>query len=216
MDKRSVSTLGDNCGIVPHPHSHPREYWQPGSGMRCWWQRGEQSYQMLERPLKAWRLEVGPTWCTSGNFSQLPGIWGNGEQTQQIWRNGEQTQQTAFENYTNFANRGKTEKGAQYPQNLARKVSWCSRGQNNALPNCLHLESTLKCAELFEINQMVWCSQWRTRGFPDGSAIKNPPAKAGDTGSIPCGNPLEKKTAIHPVFLFVKSCGQKSLVGYSP
>lgn len=70
MDKRSVSTLGDNCGIVPHPHSHPREHWRPGSGMRCWWQRGEQSCQMLERPLKAWRLEVGLTWCTSGNFSQ--------------------------------------------------------------------------------------------------------------------------------------------------
>ena len=36
-------------------------------------------------------------------------------------------------------------------------------------------------------------------------------------GSIPSwGNPLEKKTAIHPVFLFVKPHGQKSLVGYNP
>ena len=35
-------------------------------------------------------------------------------------------------------------------------------------------------------------------GFPDGSVVKNPPAHAGDVGSIPgLGNSLEKETATH-------------------
>ena len=55
-------------------------------------------------------------------------------------------------------------------------------------------------------------------GFPGGSVVKNLPANAGDTGSVPesgrspgegNGNPLQ------PVFLPGKSCGQRSLVGYS-
>ena len=55
-------------------------------------------------------------------------------------------------------------------------------------------------------------------GFPGGSAVKNPPASAGDSGdvgSIPgLGRSREKEVATH-------SClgnphGQKSLEGYSP
>ena len=52
--------------------------------------------------------------------------------------------------------------------------------------------------------------------------VKNPPAKAGDIGdmgSIPGlgrDSPLEKGMAITPVFLPGESCGQRSLVGYSP
>ena len=51
-----------------------------------------------------------------------------------------------------------------------------------------------------------------------GSVVKNPPASAGNVGSIPgsgrypgerSGNPLT------PVFLLGKSHGQRSLVGYS-
>ena len=35
-------------------------------------------------------------------------------------------------------------------------------------------------------------------GFPDGSVVKNPPANAGDVGSIPgLGDPLEKEMATH-------------------
>ena len=55
-------------------------------------------------------------------------------------------------------------------------------------------------------------------GFPGGSVVKNPPANAGDTGSIPGwgrfpggrnGNPLQYSCLenLH---------GQKSLAGYSP
>ena len=54
--------------------------------------------------------------------------------------------------------------------------------------------------------------------FPDGSAVKTPPAKAGDTGLIPGsgrspgegnGNPPT------PVHLSGKSHGQRSMVAYS-
>ena len=30
-----------------------------------------------------------------------------------------------------------------------------------------------------------WLSKKKMRGFPGGSVVKNPPANAGDTGSIP-------------------------------
>ena len=39
-------------------------------------------------------------------------------------------------------------------------------------------------------------------GFPGGSVVKNLPAKARDTGSIPdSGNPLEKELATHSSIL---------------
>ena len=57
-------------------------------------------------------------------------------------------------------------------------------------------------------------------GRPGGSAVKNPPVKAGDTGdvdSIPgLGRSLEEEMRPTPVFLHRKSHGQKSLGGFSP
>ena len=62
------------------------------------------------------------------------------------------------------------------------------------------------------------------KGFPDCSAVKNLPANAEDTGSIPESgrSPLfvtlkvtKKEMATHSSILG-KSHGQKSLVGYSP
>ena len=39
-------------------------------------------------------------------------------------------------------------------------------------------------------------------GFPGGSVVKNPPANAGDVGSIPgLGRSLEKEMATHSSFL---------------
>ena len=50
-------------------------------------------------------------------------------------------------------------------------------------------------------------------GFPGSSVVKNPPANAGNPGSIP----RSRRTWIPtPVFLPGKSHGQKSLEGYSP
>ena len=43
---------------------------------------------------------------------------------------------------------------------------------------------------------------YRNQGFPGGSAVKNPPANAGDTGSIPgSGRSLEKEMATHLIIL---------------
>ena len=49
-------------------------------------------------------------------------------------------------------------------------------------------------------------------GFPGGSVVKNLPANVGDTGSIP----RRRKWQPTPVFLHVKSHGQRTLTGYSP
>ena len=56
------------------------------------------------------------------------------------------------------------------------------------------------------------------KGFPGGSGVKNPPASAGDVGSIPRSgrSPGEGNWEPTPVFLPGKSHGQRSLVGYSP
>ena len=54
------------------------------------------------------------------------------------------------------------------------------------------------------------------KGFPDGSAVKNLPANAGDVGLIPRSvrSPREENSNPPPVFLPGKSCGQRSLAGY--
>ena len=55
-----------------------------------------------------------------------------------------------------------------------------------------------------------------TSGFSCGSAVKNPPANAGDAGSIPgWGRSWRRKWEPTPVFLSEKSQGQRSLMGYS-
>ena len=56
------------------------------------------------------------------------------------------------------------------------------------------------------------------KGFPGGSAVKNPPANAGDVGSIPGSgrSPGEGNGKGIPVFLPGKPDGQRSLVDYRP
>ena len=56
------------------------------------------------------------------------------------------------------------------------------------------------------------------RGFPCGSALKNPPVNAGDTGLVPGSGrfPGEGNWQPTPVFLPGTSHGQRRLVGYSP
>ena len=60
--------------------------------------------------------------------------------------------------------------------------------------------------------------QYYKRGFQGGSAVKNPPASAGDMGSIPGPGRFHWRRKWQPttVFLPGKSHGQRSLVGYSP
>ena len=55
-------------------------------------------------------------------------------------------------------------------------------------------------------------------GFPGGSVVKNLPVNTGDMGSIPGSGkiPWSKKWQPTPVFLPVKSHGQRSLASYRP
>ena len=54
--------------------------------------------------------------------------------------------------------------------------------------------------------------------FPGDSVVKNLPANIGDVGSIPESGrfPWRSKWQTNPLFLPVKSHGQRSLAGYSP
>ena len=53
--------------------------------------------------------------------------------------------------------------------------------------------------------------------FSGSSVVKNPPANAGDAGSIPgSGRSLEKEMEAHSSILAWEIHGQRSLVGYSP
>ena len=58
------------------------------------------------------------------------------------------------------------------------------------------------------------------QGFPDGSAVKNPPAMQEIqemwVRSLGREDPLEEEMATHSVFLPGESHGQRSLVGNSP
>ena len=62
------------------------------------------------------------------------------------------------------------------------------------------------------------CCVSQAAGFPSGEIVKNLPANAGDTGSIPGSgtSPGGRKWQPIPVFLPGKSHGQRSLVGHSP
>ena len=64
----------------------------------------------------------------------------------------------------------------------------------------LPLHSTLTFPRLYSAAvRPVLCAN---KGFPGGSVVKNPPAKAGDLGSIPgLGRYLEKEMAAHPSIL---------------
>ena len=55
-------------------------------------------------------------------------------------------------------------------------------------------------------------------GFSVGSVVKNLPANAGDVDLIPGSgrSPGEGNGNPTPVFLPEKSCGQRSMAGYSP
>ena len=65
---------------------------------------------------------------------------------------------------------------------------------------------------------LTTCRFW-LGGFPGGSAVKNPPANAGDKDLIPgLGRSSGKENGypLTPIFLPGDSHGQRCLVGYSP
>ena len=82
----------------------------------------------------------------------------------------------------------------------------------------VHLASSRVC--YLALGDQSGLHPWPTvcTGFPGGSVVKNPPANAGDVGSIPGsgrspgegnGNPLQYSCLENPH-------GERSLVGYSP
>ena len=76
----------------------------------------------------------------------------------------------------------------------------------------MHLEN-----QLFFFFFFFWLIVFFTLGFPCGSMVKNSPAIAGDTGSIPGEeDPWRRKWQPTPVFLPGKFHGNRSPTGYSP
>ena len=65
-------------------------------------------------------------------------------------------------------------------------------------------------------------TMYHTRmGFPDGSVVKNPPANAGDAGSISGSGRSPGESNVSPllgwgIFLPEASHGQRNMAGYSP
>ena len=57
-----------------------------------------------------------------------------------------------------------------------------------------------------------------TLGFPDGSVVKNPPANAGDTDSIPGSgrSPGEGNGNLLQYYCLENSMDRRSLAGYNP
>ena len=80
------------------------------------------------------------------------------------------------------------------------------------------MEKILFSARCGQKQSAIWVLVTITWGFTGGSVIKNPPANAGDTGSIPGSgrSPGEGERQPTPVFLPGKFHGQRSLEGYSP
>ena len=67
-------------------------------------------------------------------------------------------------------------------------------GLHNSFPFLRQLNSDKTPADSALVNWFLLINLW----LPSGSVVKNPPASAGDTGSIPeSGRSLEKEMAIH-------------------
>ena len=65
--------------------------------------------------------------------------------------------------------------------------------------------------------KVIWSYVCIYVDFPDGSVVKNPPAKQEmQVWSLDRKDPLEKGMATHSSVLAWKSHGQMSLMGYSP
>ena len=69
---------------------------------------------------------------------------------------------------------------------------------------------------LFSTSVILWNSS-DNRSFPGGSAVKNPPANTGDTGSIPeSGRSPEEEMATHSSILAWEIPWMEEPGGYSP
>ena len=69
---------------------------------------------------------------------------------------------------------------------------------------------------LQQVYMKVYCAIHKHMGFLGNSVVKNPPAKAGDVGSIPGSGRSLENMATHSCVFPGESHGQRSLAGYSP
>ena len=79
-----------------------------------------------------------------------------------------------------------------------------------------NISETRRYILIRKMSQHIRISICDHMGFSGGLAVKNLPANAGDTGSIPGpGRPPGGENGIHSSILAGKSHGQRSLAGYS-
>ena len=111
-------------------------------------------------------------------------------------------------------------------QSLSWKIPWRSEWKPTLvfLPGKSHRQRSLVgyrpwgCKESDTTEQLTLSLPQYKRGFPGGSVVKNLPANAGDTDSIPGSGRFlgRSKWQPTPVFFPIESHGQRSLAGYSP
>ena len=78
------------------------------------------------------------------------------------------------------------------------------------MPAYFHFTKYTSCSLLFPVSSLLW-------GFPDGSVVKNLPAKQEMwVPSLGREGPLEKEMTTYSIILPGKSYGQRRLLGYSP
>ena len=93
------------------------------------------------------------------------------------------------------------------------------RGQRDVMQQELHLPLLSLMLEEggHKHRNLVASRSWE--GFPDGLAVKNPPANAGDAGepgSVPWSGRSPGGMVTHSSILAGESHGQRTLMGYSP
>ena len=111
-------------------------------------------------------------------------------------------------------------------QSLSWKIPWRSEWKPTLvfLPGKSHRQRSLVgyrpwgCKESDTTERLTLSLPQYKRGFPGGSVVKNLPANAGDTDSIPGSGRFlgRRQWQPTPVFFPIESHGQRSLVGYSP
>ena len=123
-----------------------------------------------------------------------------------------------------------------FPDSSVGKESACNGGDLGSIPGLQRysgegkgytfqysgLENSMDCIVHGVTKSRIRLSNFHSlqgsTGFPGESALKNPPANAGDTSSIPGSerSPWRRKWQPTPVFLPGESHGWRSLLGYSP
>ena len=142
---------------------------------------GPQSYLILvlvgEHGSGFWCMRAGCRLRSEGMGLWSGKFWWRGRQNVCLYKvfSGEVFSEMQLE-----ARRHQGERPCHFPTTMPVALLWCRIQPNREQ----------------RLSELPWWS--RTKGFPGGSAVKNPPANAGDTGLIPgSGRSPEKEMATH-------------------